>query len=61
MNKIIKIIISILGGMWITGFLYSFFYFFITGQLLYLLIFSTPTLIGLFAWFIYEALKIIGE
>lgn len=58
MKKSIKIIISILGGMWFTGLFYSFLYFFMTAQILYFLIFFTPTLIGFIGNAIYELFKI---
>ena len=58
MKKSIKIIISILGGMWFTGLFYSFLYFFITGQILYFLIFFTPTLVVFIGSVIYEILKL---
>lgn len=57
MKKSIKLIISILGGMWFTGLFYSFLYFCMTAQILYFLIFLAPTLIGLIGSVIYSVLK----
>ena len=58
MNKTIKIIISILIGMWLTALFYSFLYFFITRQILYFLIFFTPTLVVFIGSGVYEILKL---
>ena len=48
-----QIIISIIGGVWLTGAVYSFFILLFTGQLLPFLIFGTPIFIGLFAFLVY--------
>lgn len=48
-----QIIISIVGGAWLTGAMYSLFILLFTGQLLPFLIFGTPIFIRLFAFLVY--------
>ena len=55
--KIKNIIISIFGGLFDTGFIYSFFYFFVTGNITYLFYFGIPVFTWLIGGAIYMSLK----
>lgn len=58
MNKVFKIIISIIVGLFGTGFIYSFFYFFITGDITYLFWFGIPVFTYLLGSAFYLSTKI---
>lgn len=55
--KIKNILISMLGGLLGTGFIYSFFYFFVTGNITYLFYFGIPVSMILIGLPIYLLLK----
>lgn len=52
-----QIIIAIIGGVWLTGAMYSFFVLLFTGQLLPLLIFGTPLCVALFGLLVYLCMQ----
>lgn len=56
-KKIIRILISLFSGAYVTATMYSFFYCFITGNITYLLILGTPLLVVMLAFCIYGLLK----
>lgn len=56
-KKIIKILISLFGGAYVTATIYSFFYFFITSNITYSLILGTPLMVVMLAFCIYSLLK----
>ena len=57
MNKTLKIIISIIVGLFGTGYAYSFFYFFISGNLTYLFWFGIPVFTALIGYAFYLSIK----
>ena len=52
-KKIIRILISLFSGAYITATIYSLFYFFITSNITYLLILGTPLMVVMIAFCIY--------
>lgn len=56
-KKIIRLLISLFAGAYITATIYSFLYFFITGNITHLLILGTPLLVVMLAFCFYSLLK----
>lgn len=56
-KEIARILISLFSGAYITATIYSFFYFFITGNITYLMILGTPLLVVMIAFCFYTFLK----
>lgn len=53
-----QIIIAIIGGVWLTGAMYSFFILLFTGQLLPFLIFGTPLCVAFCALMVYAFMQV---